>query len=89
MITVIYLDISVIQFFNEALQAAFIKDFIVGITKSIVFALLIVTAGSYFGFQAKGGSVGIGKAATSSVVASIFLVIVADSVLGFIFYFPH
>ncbi|MCK5853443.1 ABC transporter permease [bacterium] len=89
MITVTYLDISIIQFYNEALQAAFIKDFMVGITKSIVFALLIVTAGSYFGFHAKGGSVGIGKAATSSVVASIFLVIIADSILGLIFYFPN
>ncbi len=89
LITVTYLDISILQFFNEALEAAYIKDIMVGITKSIVFALLIVITGSYFGFHAKGGSVGIGKAATSSVVASIFLVIVADSILGLIFYFPN
>ncbi len=88
-ITVTYLNINFLQFITEAVQAVYFKDIIAAIVKSIVFALLVVITGSYFGFNARGGSVGIGKAATASVVASIFLVIIADSILGLIFYFPH
>ena len=88
-ITVAYLDINFLQFISEAVQAVYLKDIVAAIVKSIVFALLVVITGSYFGFNAKGGSVGVGKAATASVVASIFLVIVADSALGLLFYFPH
>jgi phospholipid/cholesterol/gamma-HCH transport system permease protein len=87
-ITFLYLGISPVQFLGEAIQVVFFKDIMVALIKSVVFAMLIVITGSYFGFNAKGGSVGIGKAATTSVVASIFLVIVADSILGLIFYFP-
>jgi phospholipid/cholesterol/gamma-HCH transport system permease protein len=88
-ISFLYLGISPVQFFGEAIQVVFLKDIMVAVIKSLSFAMLIVITGSYFGFNAKGGAVGIGKAATSSVVASIFLVIVADSILGLIFYFPN
>lgn len=82
-----YLQLSPQAFFNELLTVLIMKDVITGLIKSVVFAWIIVIVGCYQGLQVKGGAEGVGKATTASVVASIFLVIVADSILGLIFYF--
>jgi phospholipid/cholesterol/gamma-HCH transport system permease protein len=82
-----YLGIGADAFYNEIVNALVFKDIITGLVKSIVFAWIIVLVGAYYGFHVKGGSEGVGKATTASVVTSIFLVILADSILGLIFYF--
>jgi len=87
LVGVTYLGLGVEPFYNQVLQALIIKDVITGLVKSVVFAWIIVMVGAYFGFRVKGGSEGVGKATTASVVVSIFLVILADSILGLIFYF--
>jgi phospholipid/cholesterol/gamma-HCH transport system permease protein len=63
---------------GHALQAA---DVIPAVLKTVVFGYLIGLAGCYSGMNARGGTEGVGKAATSGVVVSIFLVLVADVVL--------
>jgi phospholipid/cholesterol/gamma-HCH transport system permease protein len=83
-----YLDIGIEPFYNQVRSALVLKDIITGLIKSLVFAWLIVIVAAYFGFGVKGGAEGVGRATTSSVVASIFSVILADSILGLIFYFP-
>lgn len=50
--------------------------------KTVVFALLISSVGCQRGFRAHGGADAVGAAATSSVVTSIFLIIVADSMFA-------
>jgi len=83
---VLTLDISVAAFLREASTAVSFADIITGMGKSVVFAWLIVITASYFGMQAKGGAEGVGRVATSSVVTSIFLVIIADSLMALILY---
>ena len=82
----VYLDLSVNIFFNRMMEVLYLQDIITGIIKSIIFAGIIVTTGSYFGFRVRGGSEGVGRATTQAVVTAIFLVILADSILGLIFY---
>lgn len=86
-IGVTYLELSATAFFNELLTVVFLIDIVSGIVKSIVFAWIIIIVGSYCGFTVKGGAEGVGKATTASVVISIFTIIVADSILGLLFYF--
>jgi phospholipid/cholesterol/gamma-HCH transport system permease protein len=86
-IGVTYLQLSASTFFNELLTVLIVKDVLTGLFKSVVFAWIIVIVACYYGLRVSGGSEGVGKATTSSVVASIFFVIVADSILGLIFYF--
>jgi phospholipid/cholesterol/gamma-HCH transport system permease protein len=81
-----YLDLSVIVFYHRMVEVLFFKDIVTGIIKSLVFAGIIVHTASYYGFQVRGGAEGVGRYTTSAVVASIFLVILADSILGLIFY---
>ncbi len=86
-IGVTYLDIDFMPFFKEVLEALRYKEIFTGMVKSVTFAVIILLTATYFGLKAKGGAEGVGKVTTSSVVSSIFFVIVADSILGLIFYF--
>jgi len=86
-IAITYLQLSASAFFNELLTVLILKDVLTGIFKSVVFAWIIVVIACYQGLRVKGGAEGVGRATTASVVASIFFVIVADSILGLLFYF--
>ncbi|MGB3221664.1 MAG: ABC transporter permease [Desulforhopalus sp.] len=81
-----YLDITPAIFFNRIPETLFQKDIFTSLLKSIVFALIIVITGVFFGFKVDKGAEGVGKSTTSSVVAAISLVIIADSILGVMLY---
>ena len=57
-------------------------DIIGGIIKPVVFALIIATIACYKGLNTEGGTVGVGRATTSSVVTASIIVIVADFFLA-------
>jgi phospholipid/cholesterol/gamma-HCH transport system permease protein len=63
------------------------KDLLVGFVKSVFFAVAICWVGVYRGLQVEGGAEGVGKMTTSSVVTSIFLIIIVDLVFTVLFYF--
>lgn len=58
---------------------------LVGIGKSVVFALIISTIGCFQGFRTQGSADSVGQQTTKSVVQSIFLVIVADALFSVLF----
>ena len=61
--------------------------FSLGVLKSTVFAVLITLAGCYCGFQAEGDAQGVGRGATKAVVVSVFLVIIADTIMTLLYSF--
>jgi phospholipid/cholesterol/gamma-HCH transport system permease protein len=46
----------------------------------MVFAWVIALTGCHCGLRIRGGAVGVGRATTTSVVSSIFSIIVVDSI---------
>jgi phospholipid/cholesterol/gamma-HCH transport system permease protein len=62
------------------------KDLITAFIKSQVYAVIIVLTGSFYGFRVEKGAEGVGRVTTQSVVVSISLVILADSIMAVIFY---
>lgn len=48
------------------------------IIKSLVFAFIIASVSSYFGYTVEGGSVEVGKASTDAVVSSSVLILFSD-----------
>lgn len=82
-----YLGIGPRPFYQEVMTVLFFRDIMTGLVKSVVFAWIIALVGAYYGFSARGGSEDVGRVTTAAVVASIFWVILADSLLGLIFYF--
>ena len=51
------------------------------IIKSIVYAFIIASVSSYFGYMVKGGSLMVGKASTNAVVMSSIIILLADVLL--------
>lgn len=65
--------------FQYGLQFYF-KEFYVwyAIVKTIIFAFIMSTVASYYGYSARGGSLDVGKASTDSVVMGSILILVSD-----------
>lgn len=79
------LDISPAMFFNILQRDISISHFLVGLAKAPVFAFLIAVIGCLEGFKASGSAQSVGEHTTSSVVQSIFMVILIDAVAALFF----
>jgi phospholipid/cholesterol/gamma-HCH transport system permease protein len=55
-----------------------------GLSKSLVFGVLVTVVAAGNGFGAAGGAEGLGRATTRSVVLSISAIVVADMVFTFL-----
>jgi phospholipid/cholesterol/gamma-HCH transport system permease protein len=80
------LGIPVSAYVEQTFRALLLKDVFSGLLKSGVFAVIIAGVGCYQGFRVEGGAEGVGRRTTASVVASIFLIIVADLLFTITFY---
>lgn len=74
-------------YIDQTVGAMVEKDLLTGLTKSVFFGIVICWVGVYRGFQVEGGAEGVGRRTTSSVVTSIFLIIVVDLLFTVLFYF--
>ncbi|MBU1054377.1 MAG: MlaE family lipid ABC transporter permease subunit [Proteobacteria bacterium] len=79
---VFILDLTTSSYLTQTMKVLDLFEICWGISKSIVFAIIISWVGCLRGFQAKGGADAVGNAATSAVVSSIFLIILFDSIFA-------
>lgn len=49
--------------------------------KSLVFAYIIASVASFFGYYVKGGALQVGKASTNAVVSSSIMILLFDVIL--------
>ena len=75
------LDLSVMEYWNQTLEAASLHDLWAGIIKSVVFAIVLGMAGCYHGLNSGRSSEAVGKVTTMAVVSAIVLIIITDSLL--------
>jgi phospholipid/cholesterol/gamma-HCH transport system permease protein len=71
-----------IERFSHVMQGSAL---LLGLGKSVVFALIIVLVGCFQGLRTAGGADSVGRQTTASVVQGIFLVIVADALFSVAF----
>jgi phospholipid/cholesterol/gamma-HCH transport system permease protein len=57
-----------------------LEDVISGLLKAVPFGLLIGVVASFYGFNTRGGTEGVGNATKASVVTSALLIILSDVV---------
>jgi phospholipid/cholesterol/gamma-HCH transport system permease protein len=69
-------------FFTSVRDGISTDDIIGGIIKPTIFALIIGTIACYKGLNTEGGTVGVGRSTTRSVVTASIVVIVADFFLA-------
>jgi phospholipid/cholesterol/gamma-HCH transport system permease protein len=72
-------------FITTAIDSIWLEDFLSGIGKTPFFGFLIAILGCHFGMQTRGGTEGVGRSTTTSVVVVSIGVLVADSVLTQVF----
>jgi phospholipid/cholesterol/gamma-HCH transport system permease protein len=72
---------SLALFVSTGLKRITFHDFIPPTLKTSVFGLIIGLISSFQGMRVTGGTEGVGRAATSSVVLSSLMIILADVVL--------
>ncbi len=81
---VFMLDLTTNAYVGQTFKALTLFDVFWGVLKSGVFAVIISWVGCMRGFQVKGGADSVGKATTSAVVTSIFLIILIDSIFAIV-----
>jgi phospholipid/cholesterol/gamma-HCH transport system permease protein len=74
-------------YFDQAFSLIQFSDLIPATLKTAVFGFLIATVSSYLGVNARGGTEGVGRASTRSVVLSSIALIVANVALVRIIFF--
>ncbi len=79
--SVFSLRLSAVEFWRRAIDALEFADLMQGFSKSVVFGFILATVGCYKGLTVRGGTQGVGRATTQSVVISSVLIIVADTFL--------
>ena len=79
------LDISPAMFLSLLQSDIGVQHFLVGMIKAPIFAFLIAAIGCLEGFKVSGSAESVGAHTTSSVVQSIFVVIVLDAVAALFF----
>lgn len=67
--------------FNNMIE---LKDYLIGLSKTPVFAMIIATVGCFQGFQVSMSADSVGRKTTKSVVQAIFLIIIADAIFSII-----
>lgn len=79
------MGISPTQYLNQTEAAITFTHVFVGLFKSIVFGVLIATAGCRAGINSGRSSAAVGEAATKAVVTAIVYLIVADATINILF----
>ncbi|MFJ2286706.1 MlaE family lipid ABC transporter permease subunit [Pseudomonas iridis] len=79
------MDISPAMFLSLLQSDIGVQHFLVGLVKAPIFAFLIAAIGCLEGFKVSGSAESVGAHTTSSVVQSIFVVIVLDAVAALFF----
>lgn len=78
------MDISLVQYFNQAQSAVHMRDFWLGVSKSCVFGILIAIAGCLSGIRCGRSASAVGVAVTSAVVSGIVAIVLSDAVFAVI-----
>lgn len=78
----LFTDMISVTRYVYGIQAFFNEWYIwYGLIKSLVFAYIIASVASFFGYFVKGGALQVGKASTNAVVSSSILILLFDVLL--------
>jgi phospholipid/cholesterol/gamma-HCH transport system permease protein len=85
LITMSELGVNPTYYMNQVYAVLEVSDFVGGVGKSAFFGIIIGLVGCYRGFTTAGGTVGVGRATTESVVTISLSILVADFFLTKLF----
>ena len=78
----VFTDLITVSKYLYGLQAMFIEWYVwYGLIKSLIFAFIITSVASFFGYYVKGGALEVGRSSTNAVVASSIFILLFDVIL--------
>jgi phospholipid/cholesterol/gamma-HCH transport system permease protein len=78
LVSALTLRLGAVTFWTRALDILEFSDLVQGLSKPIVFGLILSTVGCYQGLNVKGGTQGVGRATTQAVVASSVFILISN-----------
>jgi len=81
----IMLDISLVQYVQQTIEAVSLNHLWGGLVKSVVFGSLVAMAGCQQGMACGGSALAVGQATTRAVVMGIVLIVMSASLLTIIY----
>ncbi len=85
-VAIYQMSISPAIYQRTVIQMLYMEFLAIGAIKPFVFSVIIVMVGSWCGLTTKGGTEGVGKATTNSVVISSILILVSDYFLNILLF---
>jgi len=85
LMTKAYVAIPYYAFLERFQYAVSLKQFILGMIKTPVFAIIIATVGCFQGFQTGTSAESVGQRTTAAAVQAIFLIIIADAAFSILY----
>lgn len=85
LVGVLVLDISLLEYMVQTRDSIGWDDLLVGMVKSILFAIVIAMSGCLRGLQCGKNSSAVGQATTSAMVTSILLIVIWDALTTILF----
>ena len=82
MYAVLALGLDARQYWYSALQSLGSTDVSQGLIKPVIFGVIVASVGCYYGMSARGGTRGVGRATTQSVVTASVLIILSDFLIS-------
>ena len=77
-VAITLLGLPYAQYVSSAKEAFKLNDLIGSLTKALIFGFIIAVVGCRSGLKTTGGTVGVGRSTTQSVVVASILILVAD-----------
>ena len=77
-VSLVDIKMTALTYYYQVVRAVTLSDFFGGIFKAVFFGLFISLFACYNGLKVEGGSEGVGRATTRSVVAGSICVMIAD-----------
>jgi phospholipid/cholesterol/gamma-HCH transport system permease protein len=85
-LTMLAYQVPLVTFYEAVLKTVHLNDILSGLTKSLLFGLIIAGVGCLRGMQTGTGAAAVGLSATRAVVTSLILIVVVDGVFAYISY---
>jgi phospholipid/cholesterol/gamma-HCH transport system permease protein len=70
--------VNATHFYNTAVHAVTIEDFLSGLIKTVFFGFNIAIVACYLGLETRGGTEGVGRATTQTVVVTSVVTLISD-----------
>jgi phospholipid/cholesterol/gamma-HCH transport system permease protein len=85
-IVMLSLGFPVSLIYNQLVSSVEISDILIGMSKGLVFGIIVAFVGCLRGLQTQKGPSAVGESTTRAVVSSILLIIIADAIFALVIF---